>query len=335
MHTQHGVEGLSTKLVLLGKYLRDPGNRAADSLGLAALLNAILEYALYTEQPGLKHFGDDLKALAGHLEDRTSAEQTEPVVRATAGLLAEHRKAKDELDRKEVQEIHEMLVMFNRSMAALTEGSKRSVERLTAIETDLNQASGLNDLAALRGRMGSVLEFVQRERESERARTLQVVEMLESDFRRVQSTLLECGVGMPGREQAIAALKRTWNEQAVAAMVRLDQMAQVSERHGSETAQRMIAALLDSISKRLGLPCATFAWRRDALFLLAEHTVNQEQARRQIRQRAAEIPAAYLIEAASRKTLFRCPHRWFVLGSDEERDYARAIARFEQFLEAQ
>lgn len=337
MSERNGTVDTSEDLILLGKYLRDLG--AAGGPGgipakLQVLLDAILRYSLYPEQPGLMRFAEDLKRLAGQLDRQADPAAAGSVIEATAGLLGEHRKAKDELDQKQLDEIHEMVAMFHRSVAALTQGSHRSVDRLSMLEKDLRHASGLSDLVALRGRLNSVLDFVRREREEERTRSSQVVEMLEQDFRLAQSTLLECGVGIPGREQAIATLKRVWRDDSVGAMVRLDQARQVAERHGNETAQRLVLALLSEIARQIHLPYSTFLWRSDTVLLLLERNANRDQVRRCIRQQAAQIPAAFMIEVASRKTLFRCPHRWFVLGSDEEPDDARALARFEVFLQS-
>lgn len=337
MSAQNGPAETSEHLILLGKYLRGSAGgdgHAGSQSKLQVLLAAILRYGLYPDQPGLMRFAEDLRQLAGQLESGQAPSSTGSVIEATAGLLGEHRKVKDELDRKQLDEIHQMVVMFHRSVAALTQGSHRSVERLSTLEKDLRQASGLGDLAALRGRLGSVLDFVRREREEERSRSSQVVEMLEQDFRLAQTTLMECGVGMPGRDQAIATLQRVWRDDSVGAMVRLDQAKQVCERHGNETAQRLVLALLDAISRQILLPYSAFLWNSDALLLLAERTGDRDQARRCIRQKSATIPAAFMIEVASRKTLFRCPHRWFVLGSDEEADPDRAVARFEVFLQS-
>jgi len=222
--------------------------------------------------------------------------------------------------------------MFHRSVAALTQGSHRNVDRLWTLEKDLRQTSGLSDLVALRGRLNKMLDFLSREREEERSHSTQVVEMLEKDFRLTQSSLLECGVGLPGREQAIATLKRVWREDSVAVMVRLDQMAQVCERHGTETAQILLLALLKAVSKQITLPYSTFLWGSSAVLLLLERTANQAEARSHIRQRAALIPNAFMVEVATRKILFRCPHDWLILGSDQDSDEMAAIARFDVFL---
>jgi hypothetical protein len=337
MSELHGKADRSEDLILLGRYLRE--SAAGDQPGspqtqLRTLLSAILRYGLYPEQPGLLRFAEDLKQLAGRLEREQAPAETGTVLEATAGLLGEHRKAKDELDQKQIDEIQEMVVMFHRSVAALTQGSHRSVARLSTLEKDLRHASGLSDLAALRGRLSNVLDFVQREREEERTRSSQVVEMLEQDFRLAQSALMECGIGMPGRDQAIATLKRVWKDDSVGAMVRLDQARQVAERHGNETAQRLVLALLSAIAHEIPLPYSAFVWNPDAVLLLVERSADRDKTRRFIRQKAVQIPAAFMIEVASRKTLFRCPHRWFVLGSDEETDLERAVARFEVFLQS-
>ena len=335
MSERNGKAERPGDLVLIGDYLRDIAEAAPAGGGarvLQALLGAITRYALYPEQPGLTRFAEDLKRLAGQLEGQPPPASAGSVIEATVGLLGEHRKAKDELDQKQLHEIQAMVVMFQRSVAELTQGSHRSVDRLLTLEKDLRQASALSDLVALRGRLSNVLDFVRQEREEERFRSTQVVEMLETDFRSSQSALLACGVGMPGREQAVATLKRVWREDSVGAMVRLDQMAQVSERHGTETAQRLLVAMLEAISHQIPLPYSTFLWSPSAVLLLLERTGDRDQARRLIRQKAAQIPAAFMLEVAARKTLFRCPHNWFVLGSDEEGSETAAVNRFEVFL---
>jgi hypothetical protein len=335
MSERNGKAEKPGELVLIGDYLRDLAEAAPGGDGpriLPALLDAIVRYALYPEQPGLARFAEDLRRLAGQLEGQPPPASAGSVIEATIGLLGAHRRAKDELDEKQVHEIQAMVVMFQRSVAALTQGSHRSVDRLLTLEKDLRQASGLSDLVALRGRLGNVLEFVRKEREEERSRSTQVIEVLQQDFRQAQSALMECGVGMPGREQAIATLKRVWREGSVGAMLRLDQMAQVSERHGNETAQSLLLALLEAISHQIPLPYSTFRWSPSAVLLLLERTGDRDQARRLVRQKAALIPAAFMIEVSARKTLFRCPHNWFVLGSDQEESEAAAISRFEVFL---
>lgn len=325
----------SGDLVLIGDYLRNTAEPVPVGGGVRwpqVLLDAIGRYALYPGQPGLMRFADDLKHLTGQLDDQSTSSSTGTVAEATVSLLGEHRKAKDELDQKQLDEIQQLVVLFNRSLAALTQGSHRSVSRLLTLETDLRLASGLSDLAALRVRLASVMDFVRREREEVRSRSNQVLEMLRKDFRQTQSSLLECGVGIPGREQAITTLRRVWRDDSVGVIVRLDQMALVSERHGVEAAQRLLLAVMAAISDQIGLPHSTFHWGSSALFLLLERTGDREQARSLIRQKAALVPAAYTVEVAARKTLFRCPHNWFVLGSDEEGNESAAIARFESFL---
>jgi|GEM_PF-3373460 len=337
MSEPFGKAGTTDDLILLGKYLRGglaSGGQRSPREQLQALLDAILHYGLYPEQPGLTGYAEDLKRLAGQLDERAEEGTADEVIAATTGLLGEHRKAKDKIDQKQLDEIQAMVVMFHRSVAALTQGSHRSVARLSTLEKDLRHATGLSDLAALRGRLSNVLDFVQREREEERTRSSQVVGELEQDFRLAQATLLECGIGMPGREQAVATLRRVWREDSLGAMVRLDQVGQVAERHGNETAQRLVLAFLDAVAREIALPCSTFQWGSDALFLLLERNADRDKARRLIRQKAAQIPAAFMVDVAARKTLFRCPHRWLVLGSDEEPDPDKAVARFQTFLQS-
>lgn len=333
MSEQHGKADSSGNLVLIGKYLRD--SATADqpncTAKLRVLLEAILLYGLYPEQPGLSRFAEDLRRMALQVENQSPSGDAGSVIEATAVLLGQHRKIKDELDQKQVDEIHEMVVMFHRAVAALSQGSHRSVDRLSTLEKDLRSASGLNDLMALRGRLNSVLDYLRREREEERAHSTGVVERLEQEFQAVQTTLLECGVGMPGREQAVAALKRAWPDNSVGAIVRLDQAQQVAERHGDETSQRLILSLLGATSRQIPVAYSAFLWSADALLLLFERTANCAQVRKLIHQKLALIPAAFTVEVASRKTLFRFPHKWLILGSDEEPDEAKALARFELF----
>ena len=336
MSEQHGKTGSFGDLVLIGKYLRTPATAEQPNCAanLQLLLDAILRWGLYPEQPGLKPFADDLRQVTRQFESNPTSGEAGAVIEATAALLGQHRKVKDDLDKKQLDEIHEMVVMFHRSVAALSQGSHRSVDRLSTLERDLRGATGLSDLMALRGRLNSVLDYVRKEREEERAQSTKVTQMLEQEFQAVQTTLLECGVGMPGREQAIAALKRAWMDHAVGALVRLDQTRQIAERHGEETTQRLMLSLLGAVSRQIPVAFAAFQWRSDALLLLFERTEDCKKLRKLIQEKITMIPVAFMVEVASRKTLFRCPHKWLMVGSDEEPDEAKALARFELFLRA-
>jgi plasmid stabilization system protein ParE len=297
------------------------------------LLQAVVAHCTYPQLPELKPFIDELEQLRQGWEQSAGSPGLEEVDEA-GEVLRRQREAWDEQDARHAEEIHEIVVMFHRAVAALTQGSRRNLSRLGTLERDLDQASKIGDLAALRGRLGNVLEFIRAEREEEKAQAASVVEKLQKEFQAIDVVAPESG-GLSGKDLAVATLRRSWGDGMMAAVVHLEQVHNVTERHGQETAQRLVNEILAQVASRVDLPYTVYTWDLDSILLVFEGVSDSEQVRRLIRQQLVTIPGTFILDVASRKTLFRFPHRWLVLSQADEPTAERAVTQLEAFLRSQ
>ena len=325
---------ISRTHVLIGDYLRgewqgQSGQAQPDAARI--LLSAIVTHSLYGEQLALAEFSNSLRQLAERVNAETRPVPP-PVATVAAELLGQYDEARRELEKRQAAEIHSIVLMFHRSLAGLTSGGERWTGRMQLLERDLRHASRLGDLAALQGRLRDVLEFIRKEREAEAGQTTGLVQGLRADFGSWQRSMAESGVGLPGRECALAQLRRVWTDNAAVALIRIDQLRPLVERHGNETAQRLIALLLNDTARSVEMPYLACLWAQTGILLIFDQLAGREQARDRVRAAIASIPVDFSLDVASRKTFFRLPHRWLVLGADEAPDLNAAIEQLDSFL---
>jgi hypothetical protein len=342
----------SGDLVLIGEYLRAPnrppkGKLEADSGperwrhrkaqpgdGSLFLLQAVLRYCTYPQIAELKECVDGLDRLRQDWEKSSKPPAPDQLDQADE-LLRQQRELKDSHDSKQFEEIQDIVVMFHRAVAALSQGSRRNLGRLGTLERDVDQASRLGDLSALRGRLGTMLEFIRTEKEEEKAQSQNIVEKLQKDFQTIEVTSPDSGSGLAGRDLALATLRRGWGPSVMVAVVYLDQVRSVSERHGPETAQRLVGEILGQVANRVDVPYTAYTWDMNSVLLIFDGVSDDAQVRRLVRQQLVTIPGTFILDVASRKTLFRFPHRWMVLSHADEPNTEKAVAMLEGFLESQ
>lgn len=343
----------SRDLVLIGDYLhamlrpasKDPGpaddegagerpDAPPSANGGLRLLQAIVEHCIYPQVTELKPFADELERRRQAWERDVVAPSEEQLSTVTE-LLHQQRTTRNLLEAKRTEEIHDIVVMFHRAVAALTQGSRRNLSRLGTLEQNLDQASRLGDLTSVRARLGSVLEFIRAEQEEEKAQAASVVEKLQKEFQAIEVPGAESATGLSGKDLAVATLRRNWSAGMMAAVVHLDQIRNVAERHGQETAQRLISEILAQVAGRVDVPYTVYTWDLSSVLLVFEGVSDSGQVRGLIRQRLVTIPGTFVLDVASRKTLFRFPHRWLVLSQAEEPVADKAVATLEAFLASQ
>jgi hypothetical protein len=343
----------SRDLVLIGDYLHAMLHPASEDSGPAddegagerregtpsangglRMLQAVVDHCTYPQTAELKPFADELERLRQAWQ-RSVPAPSAAELEAVDALLRQQRETRDQLESKHTEEIHDIVVMFHRAVAALTQGSRRNLGRLGTLEQNLDQASRLGDLTSVRARLGNVLEFIRAEQEEEKAQAASVVEKLQKEFQAIEVPGAEGATGLSGKDLAVATLRRNWGPGMMAAVVHLDQIRSVAERHGLETAQRLISEILAQVAGRVDVPYTVYTWDLSSVLLVFEGVSDSGQVRGLIRQRLVTIPGTFVLDVASRKTLFRFPHRWLVLSQAEEPVADRAVATLEAFLASQ
>lgn len=151
-------------------------------------------------------------------------------------VAARDEEVRTESRRREAADMRSILTMLNETLLCFASGSGRGVDRLLRVQTEINAAAQLDDVLAIRARLAETTCFIRDEMIREREENARTTRELQEKFGQARTAILRTLPGMPGREEAIEAMKSARQDVeggglAVVA-ARLERFEVLSERFG-------------------------------------------------------------------------------------------------------
>lgn len=278
---------------------------------------------------------DAYTASVGEIRQRLEAAESPDEIETLSGeiprVFEEFRRAKQEVERRQTEEVRKIVAMLQQTIEALSRGSDRSVTRLRRIESQIRSASQLSEIVALRDRLRSCVEQIRDDAAAEQREFAKTKSELERDFLLAQEGIALSRGGTPGRAQAEQRLAEAAGA-APLALVLLDRLPAIKARYGTGVSERYFAGFLGELMGRLPSPKQTFRWNERTVMVELPVGKGAGMSEAELRDCLAGMPRAVQVDVGGRVAALENSHRWCLVPAGAER--AQILQRIEEFIGA-
>jgi uncharacterized protein YfkK (UPF0435 family) len=145
-----------------------------------------------------------------HVSDSlVRAESANEIAEAGSGvsrILTKYRVDSQRAAVAQVIEVQNILAMLNQALIVLSEGSDRSVSRLTHVQSMLERTRKLRDIMEMKNALADTVAFVQKEAAESRKTVTEELQRLHGELGRARESIGHAGAGLPGRNEGVAAI---------------------------------------------------------------------------------------------------------------------------------
>jgi hypothetical protein len=263
-------------MVTLHKYLYGPWkpNTEAQDSALQAWVELVLRITDGVDEHVL-HGAAEVDLREGLKSIRAacqSAARAGDLIRAAdefSALVKSYRARVEQTARSQSQDLHRILTTLNEALLLLAAGSTRTVGRLKQLETSLERATNLNDMAALKSKLAEILTSIREEVRQERAESQLERGGIERQIKQIRRSAAWLRAELPGREEAAAMIDRVSVESHPYCLVVfvLGRIREIIARYGETAANDLVAELAH---RRISFPSGdtrAFRWSREAVVI--------------------------------------------------------------------
>lgn len=239
-------------------------------------------------------------------------------------------------------ELQSIVAMLTESLTCIASASERSASRLHNIEKQLERASDIEDVRALKLRLAECLEELRDERNRQQEENHKHVAGLTSGLersRRALTTTREHGTGLdpltglPERGEAERIMIEAMAEgrSVFAAIFVVDRVASINTRYGYAAGDQVILMMCQRLAQGFSVSDVLFRWTGPAFLLLLE----REEAAIQVRSelaRAVGMRMEKTLQIGGRTVLLPVTATWAVFPLSEERSVEQLIHKIDSFV---
>jgi GGDEF domain-containing protein len=331
-------------LISLRKYLYGPlaaENRDESGPGFPQALLALSQNILKSLQNNamldthsdLRQLKREIGKLEGRLAKAGSPLEIDSIGHEIAATLGAYRAKALELEQARATELNEMISSLNQTVAILSGSSHSSIGRLQRIEKDLERASAIEDIVALRSRLSECLQFVREETAREREDVARNLLLMQETVAKASHSVYAMRSDMPGRAEAECTLRDSpLNSSASFAVIFvLDRFQSIGSRFGPDAADAVMDFFIGALKSKITEPKRFFRWNTASiLLLLLDRTRSKGEALEEI-QSVNWAALEKKVEAGDRMAVLSLSNQWVVFSLLEEQNRDELIAKIDQF----
>ncbi len=325
-------------LISIRKYLNGSragadGDGQSDALVALAgrLLAGIEQHGINGDYPEGVRFQQQVAALEKALAGASTAEDIEAVGSKAVHVLEQHKQWMREVQREQAAEVQNMIAMLNRTVAVLSSGSNRSVDRLRRIEREIQKVAAIDDLVALKAHLADCLTYVQQETAREREEVAHTLAAMEAEIEKARESASLARTGFPGRNQAEQAIgEAVGRKPAVLALLCvLDRFDSFHVRFGPAAADQFVTLFVEDLARRLPSPKRLFRWSVASLLALLDPNAAGD-LRVQVRHAMEALPLERKLEMGNRVAVIAQPVRWSIIDLGQAESAAAVLEQMRQ-----
>jgi GGDEF domain-containing protein len=326
-------------LISIRKYLN--GSRAAvdgdagqsDPLVVLAgrLLAGIEQHGINGDYPEGVRFQQQVAALQKGLAGASSPEDIEALGAKAVEVLERHKQWVRDMQRQQAAEVQNMMAMLNRTVAVLSSGSNRSVDRLRRIEREIKKVAAIDDLVALKAHLADCLTYVQQETAREREEVAHTLASMEAEIEKARESASLARTGFPGRNQAKQAIAEAVGRKppVLALLCVLDRFDSFHVRFGPAAADQFVTLFVEDLARRLPAPKRLFRWSVASLLALLDPNAGGD-LRVQVRNAMQALPLERKLEMGNRVAVIAQPVRWSIVDLGQAESPAAVFEQMRQ-----
>jgi hypothetical protein len=293
------------------------------------LVTEVPAYKLNETDPAFEAYSARVEQIRERLEAAESPEEIEALSGEVPRAFEEFRCAKQQVERRQTEEVRKIVAMLQQTIEALSRGSDRSVTRLRRIESQIQSASQLKEIVALRDRLRTCVDQIRDEAAAEQREFAKTKSELERDFLLAQEGVALARGGTPGRAQAEQRLAEAPGA-APLALVLLDRLPAIKARYGTGVSERYFAAFLGELTGRLPSPKKTFRWNERTVMVELPLREAGGVSEPELRSCLACMARAVQVDVGGRVAALENSHRWCLVPAGAGRE--RILQRIEEFV---
>src|ERR1039458_1050225 len=131
------------------------------------LVSEIGAESLSETDPAFEPFSASIGDIQQRLEAAESPDEIQALSVEIPQVLQGFRRAKQEVDHRQTEEVQKIVAMLQQTIEALSRGNDRSMTRLRRIESQIRSASQISEIVALRERLRSCVDQIRDEAAAE------------------------------------------------------------------------------------------------------------------------------------------------------------------------
>ncbi len=330
-------------MISIKRYLSG-GSRTEEALRrvVEVLLSALQMHAVEGDDEEAILFRSTLSSLAKRFSAAITPEEMLVIAGALASSIKDYGERTTRFVRAHGAEYQQMVATLMQTIASVTQASDRTVTRLHDIEKQLERASVIEDVRALRHKLNQCLESIQEEiHEQERNDAAKELEQaLQASHARLSESLTSSAstedpvTGLPGRaaaEEALAEAGHKKNEHFAVAVV-ANRVQVINSRFGYSVGDRVLRHVSEAYRNALSADDLLFRWQGPSFLAILRRPSNIEEVRKEI-ARIASSRAEELVEIGNRTVLLPVSASWTVFPMSASTRLL--VARLDQFVASQ
>jgi diguanylate cyclase (GGDEF)-like protein len=264
---------------------------------LQVLIRGIAFHAIESPAEEAAELRRQMAAVADELNSESSADDLLVAIGRTLRLIEEYNRRAAVIFKGQIEELRGMLATMTETVQFIVSSSETSVKQLSFVETQLQRASGLEDLRQLKTYTLSCLSLVRRESTRLQSETKEKVEALKNDVERLSIRLKAAVVeesedsvtGLPGRAAAEQVIeeKVAAGKTFAAALFLMDRMEAINGRFGHSVGDEIVMSCAQMLAKDLR-GATLYRWSGPGFLAIFDTSVGIGEAENRAKHAAAQ-----------------------------------------------
>jgi len=298
---------------------------AGDLAGCLSQLRRLLQEGIGNRQHWFREattpeFELTVRDLLRRLEDRSSPLDAALVATAALEAFEDHARHAAEHFHEQGSQMHAMLAMLTETIAEISAHSDASVARLHSVEQQIERASSLDDLRALKESLAVCLAAVKEAAQHQKSASQAAVERLHGQL---HSALRPAG-HPPASVPAEGA--------SYVVVFKLQRADHILTRFGQATADQMLAMIGEVLQASLGSRDRLERWKNSSFLLFLDSNDAVPAIRRRVSGIVARIGQRY-VEVGKNSALLAVGVDWILFPHAQYPSPDAIFAEADSFVE--
>jgi GGDEF domain-containing protein len=308
---------ISIKRLLEGRDASGPDQNSVEALMRMScvLLDAMAKHMVRGNETDIRIFRRTLNRLARHMEEPQSTMSVPDIFSGAVEALETYCQRTAEYFLEQNRERHFMVAMLADTVAELSGQTDVSVTRLQAIEKQIEQASELEDIRALRANLAKSLLALREAAAQQRNSSVATVERLRGQIAIAQAQIPDSPKPAPDNREDIDLIPdlsegpvETLATSYVAAF-RLERAEHIAGRFGEAVKSQMLSMIATQLKSVLGPNDRLLRWKGTSFVTFINSTDSAKEIRTRLMHAVGKASQQY-IEVGSKSVLLSVSVDW-------------------------
>jgi len=269
-----------------------------------------------------ERFRSDIDQIATTLTARTPFPELLVMARGAVRAMEDYNRRTGKHVHQQKEELQKMLSMLTKTVITIGSSSDASVGKLQDIEKSIERARMLEDIHALKHRLGECLDVVREETLRQKVDSQRTVESLQQQLECSEDRMrtsaaapdIDKATGLPGKAEAEKAIQSALdapNGKFLAIAV-ISRVQAVNARFGYAVGDKVLAACAEHFRNSLSASDQLYRWHGPALIAVFTRAERIDQVRAEIR-RFADSKLEKIVDIGNRSIVIPISANWSVL----------------------